>query len=128
MTERQLLQTFVLQIKDMPGLFIHKIGDTFGGHKKPADCFGVYKGKGFLLEAKKYGGILSEYQNESLKDYQAAGGVSLILTFIKYKESERNIRMHIYGSPGCFYIFYEKGKYLINENTFNAIFLRSQNL
>lgn len=123
MTERQLLNDFISQIRSTSNLYIHKIGDTFGGHAKPADCFGTFKGRGFLLEAKKEGGTLSVYQQASLQRCQEVGGVSLIFTFIKQKNSERTIRVNHYGQPAYFYIFYQKGKYLINENTFDTIFL-----
>ena len=123
MTERQLLQTFMRDVQDISGLFIHKIGDTYGGHKKPADCFGTFKGTGFLIEAKKEKGTLTKYQKECLQKNIDAGGISLIFTFIKRGNSERTIWVNPYDSGKPFYIFYIQGKYLVNENTFNTIFL-----
>lgn len=118
MNERELLRDFLKDIKDIPGLFIHKIGDTFGGHKKPADCFGTYKGRGFLLEAKKEKGKLTDYQKDCLEKNQNAGGISLVLIFfgrdsiIEYYE---NAEMH-------YHIDYRHGKYIFNDNLFDIIF------
>ena len=89
MTERQKLTKLTAKIKKLqvPGLYWYKLGDTFGGHKKPCDVVGHYYGQMFMIEFKtvkefkKSDMGLSDFQSQELNKNHLAGGFSFIGVF-----------------------------------------------
>jgi hypothetical protein len=81
-TERQLLQRFTKQVKKLPDVYWHKIGDTFGGHKKPFDAFAFYNGVGFAFEAKK--GKSDKLMPHQVKELTDACMKGAAYTFVMY--------------------------------------------
>lgn len=79
MTERQLTQRFVKQLKkEYPLYYWYKIGDTFGGHKKPCDMLTCVQGKFVGIEFKKGPGKLTDFQLDSIIDIESAGGKYIV--------------------------------------------------
>ena len=79
MTERQMLQTFVKMAKECGKYYIHKDGDTYGGHAKPYDFYIVWEGVFFAVEAKRNKSKLTENQQKGLVAVQElGGGMSLV--------------------------------------------------
>lgn len=82
MTERQLAAKYKKQLKEeFPDIFIYSPGDTFGGHKRPFDLCGCYKGRFFAVEFKMEKGILRAHQWQALLNVQKAGGLATIIRF-----------------------------------------------
>ena len=98
----------------MPTIWVHKIGDVYGGQKSPFDCFGCYDGKFFCIEFKKKGGKLKEHQEQALKDVHKNGGLSFIGIFGE-KEKERDLSLYYYPDKSQkIEIIYKKG-YTLND-------------
>ena len=103
MTERQLTQRFVKQLKkEYPGYHWDKLGDTFGGHKKTADMVNCINGKYVAIEFKKGMGRLTDGQLQSLNEVVEAGGQYLVGYFSEDGKdlAFENITLH-----------YKKGRY-----------------
>lgn len=80
MKERNMLNIMVRQAKReaQDHYFIHKDGDVFGGHKKPYDCYIVFKGLHFAIEAKLGNAELTANQKKSLNWIYNIGGLSFV--------------------------------------------------
>ena len=103
MTERQLTQRFLKQLKvEYPLYYWYKIGDTFGGHKKPCDMVSCIQGKFVGIEFKKGPGKLTEYQLESLSNIIDSGGKYIVGYF-----SEDGKELHFDNIT----LHYSKGRY-----------------
>lgn len=95
MNERKMLNAFTKQFKEeCPDVYWHKWGDTFGGHKKPADVTAMSAGRGYMIEFKTQAGTLSEFQEWELIKYTQAGGRSLVAVFQTGNGSPRDIAWH----------------------------------
>ena len=123
MTERELVQELTKQIKDadIEGLFWHKLGDTFGGHKKPCDVIAAYMKHPFFLEFKKEGGTLTDSQREAMEKAALSGVIIYVCTFIKGRKHERDILCRPYVGDkerDGFILKWDKGKYIDLEMFF----------
>lgn len=108
MTERQLTQRFLKQLLvEYPQHFWYKIGDTFGGHKKPADMLCCIHGNFVALEFKKRSGKLTDYQIFSINDIINAGGQYHVGYF-----SDDGKELHFENMV----LTYKKGRYENIEN------------
>jgi hypothetical protein len=113
MTESQKLQKLTEQLKGFPGLYWHKIGDTYGGHKKPCDVNATYKGQSFYIEFKNGKIELSDHQREELTKAYDAKACTFLGVFAPGK---RDIVFYpvvqgtiIQSCPYCLYWY--KGQY-----------------
>jgi hypothetical protein len=112
MTERQQLNKLTAQIKKLqiPHLYWYKLGDTYGGHKKPCDVMGHYEGKAFMAEFKsikefiKPGMGLSDFQSQELHKNCMAGGTSFLGVF-NYKNIDFYLTDGIQDGEGTGFIF-----------------------
>ena len=83
MTERQLTQRFLKQLKaEYSWYYWYKIGDTFGGHKKPCDMIACVQGQFIAIEFKKDGGDLTDFQLESIPEIVGADGLYIVGDFL----------------------------------------------
>ena len=113
MTERQLTQRFVKQLKkEYPKYHWDKLGDTFGGHKKTADMVNCINGKYVAIEFKKGMGRLTDGQLQSLNEVIEAGGIYLVGYF-----SEDGKELHFYD----LILKYKKGRYDGIENWIKSL-------
>lgn len=86
MTERELLRELTRQVKKLYGVHWNKLGDTFGGHKKPYDVDATYEERSYYLEFKKGKPDLEEHQREALTSGYNAGAITYVCCFIKNEE------------------------------------------
>ena len=108
MTERQLTQRFLKQLKkEFPQIYWYKIGDTFGGHKKPCDMIGCSQGKFLAIEFKKDDGKLSENQIISLEELSISGARCFIGVF-----KGKGLTIYDFSTPEkSTTLIYFKGRY-----------------
>jgi len=81
--ERTLLYAkFQRKIKERdPICFYYKIPDTIGlGGKRPFDSILIVCGVPFAIEFKSEGDKITRYQEETLKNFDHAGGIPLVFT------------------------------------------------
>ena len=103
MTERQLTQRFLKQLKsEFPDHYWYKIGDTFGGHKKPADMLCCINGFFHAIEFKKGPGKLTDYQLESINEIVDSNGKYHVGYF-----SDDGKELHFEDIT----LYYKKGRY-----------------
>lgn len=80
--ERKFLREFVRQAKKLDTVFIHKEGDTYGGHKKPYDFYMIKSGLHLAIEAKWENEILLDHQRAALVDVERKGeGLTFVARF-----------------------------------------------
>lgn len=94
MTERQWTQKLTAMIKrDRMDMYWHKLGDTYGGHKKPCDVIFARQGHTFFLEIKDGDKPLTANEIEHAIKYSMAGGTYYILRYYP----DKTLRLSIYG-------------------------------
>jgi len=123
MTERKLLSQFTPIVKGLPGAYWCKIGDTFGGHKKPCDVFAGYDSKFFMIEFKKENNPLTDYQIEQLISGFHSGSYTFLAEFFNLRGTERNIKFipfidGVEKENFQYLQFYKNGKYDHIEDLF----------
>jgi len=124
MKERDILNVMIKQAKKevTNGYYIHKDGDTYGGHKKPYDFYIVYEGRHFAVEVKLAGEDLTDFQKESLKDVEFKGGG---YSFTAYIQKNKDIVFKVFSRPLVLYnlkwINTERGYADLKELPFNLM-------
>lgn len=108
MNERQLVSRLVKQLKsEYPEVDWYKPGDTFGGHKKPADLLVCLKGRYIAIEFKMEHNELNDNQLESRERIIKAGGLYLVGRFF-----ENGKQLHLgYSIHNCINLKWEKRRY-----------------
>jgi hypothetical protein len=89
MTERQRTQQLTAWIKKTrPDIAWFKLGDTYGGHKKPCDVIATVAGKTFYLEIKEGISPLTPNEMASRKKVQEAGGLYIVFRYDRAESLE----------------------------------------
>ena len=116
MDERAYLRDFVSQAEKGEMYYIEKIGDTFGGHKKPYDGYIFHRGRAMCFEAKNENGTLSEHQEKRLIKAERYGdALTFVFRFRRNEKHGRNMHCYLYRwgqeLPHPYILEWKSGKY-----------------